>query len=538
MSTLSAPPPPLANPPASPAPAGAGRRRVLAALAIFLVLLTVYQTLVLTVVTDDVIRKGIEADEYDMIWVNVAWGVAILYSVFGAFWLAARYGMRITLAWGLAFFALGSLLLGAAVDLTSTIAARFVEGIGKGLTIAVGRSTLYKQFDRLLLVAIGFYGVCAYATRPSTPLVTAYVNDWLSWRWIHWVNVPLALAGLLAVLRYIRPDRPPKPAHVPVDWLALSTFIAWVVCLLFAFGWYRKWGGWSSDAFAAVVILCVTLPVVLVIWLGSGFSPDEHLRRLLRSRVYVLSMMVRVLLLFNLAAVLTIVGKYLIELRNDPRVVAGWVMVPASLTMAASTLLTTVFHRRKLRHAWLVAGVVGASACLWWLAGIDNFTAKEHVALVLACWGASIGLFPPVFLTDEVEGLNPKDLIYAGSLAIVGLIVPLLTIPTMTGTVIKAWSDRALDVYRANLSENRPPVAEAGARVADYYRQRGLAGAELQRETATVLGTFAAAESIAVGFRQGFRFLSLIVLGLGLTVAILLSRAARGLRAPPGAGYS
>jgi hypothetical protein len=287
-----------------------------------------------------------------------------------------------------------------------------------------------------------------------------------------------------------------------------------------------------------VVILCVTLPVVLVIWLGSGFSPDEHLRRLLRSRVYVLSMMVRVLLLLNLAAVLTIVGKYLIELRNDPRVVAGWVMLPASLTMAASTLLTTVFHRRKLRHAWLVAGVVGASACLWWLAGIDNFTAKEHVALVLACWGACIGLFPPVFLTDEVEGLSPKDMMYAGALAVVGLIVPLVTIPTMTGTVIKAWSDRALDVYRANLSENRPPVAEASGRVADYYRQRGLAGAELQRETSTVLGTFAAVESVAVGFRQGFRFLSLAVLGLGLTVALMLSHAARDLRAPPGAGYS
>jgi len=182
--------------------------------------------------------------------------------------------------------------------------------------------------------------------------------------------------------------------------------------------------------------------------------------------------------------------------------------------------------------------VVGASACLWWLAAIDNFTAKEHVALVLACWGASIGLFPPVFLTDEVEGLSPKDMLYAGALAVVGLIVPLLTIPTMTGTVIKAWSDRALDVYRANLTENRPPVAEVGARVADYYRQRGLAGADLQRETSTVLGTFAATESVAVGFRQGFRFLSLAVLGIGLTVALLLSHAARDLRAPPGAGYS
>jgi MFS family permease len=538
MSTSAAPTPPLATALASPPPAGAGRRHALAALAIFLVLVTVYQTLVLTVVTDDVIRKGIEADEYDMIWVSVVWGVAILYSVFAAFWLAARYGMRITLAWGLVFFAIGNVLLGAAVDLTSTIVARFVEGIGKGLTIAVGRSTLYKQFDRMLLVAIGFYGVCAYATRPSTPLVTAYVNEWLSWRWIYWMNVPLALLGLWAVVRYIRPDRPPKPAHVTVDWLALSTFIAWVVSILFAFGWYRKWGGWTSNAFAAVVILCLALPVVLVVWLGSGFSPDEHLKRLLRSRVYVFSMMVRVLLLLNLAAVLTIVGKYLIELRDDPRVVAGWVMVPASFAMAASTLLTTVFHRRRLRHFWLFVGVVGTSACLWWLGSLDNFTAKEHVALILACWGAAIGLFPPVFLADEVEGLNPKDMMYAGALAIVGLIVPLITIPTVTGTVTKAWSDRALDVYRANLSENRPPVMDAAGRVADYYRQRGLADLELQREASTVLGTFAATESVAVGFSQGFRFLSLAVLVLGLAVAIPLSRAARGLRAPPGAGYS
>ncbi len=83
---------------------------------------------------------------------------------------------------------------------------------------------------------------------------------------------------------------------------------------------------------------------------------------------------------------------------------------------------------------------------------------------MMACWGACIGLFPPVLLTDEVEGVNPKDMLYAGSLTVVGLVVPLLTVPTMTGTVIKAWSDRALDVYRANLSENRPPVAEAGAR--------------------------------------------------------------------------
>ena len=209
-------------------------------------------------------------------------------------------------------------------------------------------------------------------------------------------------------------------------------------------------------------------------------------------------------------------------------------MVPATLTMAATTFLTTWFHRRSLRHVWLVVGVVGTAACVWWLSSLDNFTSKEHVAVILACWGAFLGLIPPVFLTDEIEGLNPKDFLYAGALAIVGLVVPIITVPTATGTVIKAWSDRALDTYRLNLSSNRPAVSEAGSRIADYYQQRGLSGPALQQETGTVLGTFATVESVAYGFRQGLRFLSLMMLGLGLVVALLLWQSARGLRAARG----
>jgi hypothetical protein len=360
----------------------------------------------------------------------------------------------------------------------------------------------------------------------------------LSWRWMYWFYIPIALLGMLLVWRYLRPDRPPQPMHLPIDWLAVTVFVAWCVAIIFAFGWYRKWGGWTSSAFAVTVIVCVTLPVVLGVWLGSNFSPDEHLKRLLRTRVFVLAMTTRGLMLLNLVAVLTIVGEYATELRGYPRITAGWLMVPATLTMAGATLLTTWFHRRSLRHLRLVVGVVGTAACVWWLSSLDNFTPKEHLALILACWGAFLGLFPPVFLTDEIEGLNPKDFLYAGGLALVGLVVPLLTVPTATGTLIKAWSDRALDSYRLNLSTNRPAVPEAAARVAEYYQQRGLSGPPLEQETGTVLGGFAKAESVAYGFRQGLRYLSLTMLALGLTVALLLWQAAKGLRAPPGAGYS
>src|SRR6516164_8962370 len=520
------------------APIRLERRHWLAALAVLVVFFGPYQTMVQTDLTDDAVRKGLDIDDNDMIWQTVSYGVGILYGIFTGMWLAGRIGARYTIALGLVGFALGNLLCGAAVGLESFVLGRFVDGFGKMMVMGLCRTTLYKQFDRRLLVAIGLYGTFAYATRNATPLLMAELDVHLSWRWMYWFYIPIALLGMVLVQRYFRPDRPPRPMHLPISWLAVTLFLAWVVAVTFAFSWYRKWGGWTSNAFVLTVLLCVALPVILAIWLGSGYSPDEHLKRLLRTRVVILSLTVRGLMLLNLVAVLTIVGLYATELRGYPRTTAGWLMVPGTLTMAATTFLTTWFHRRSVRHVWLVVGMVGTASCVWWLSSLDNFTSKEHVALILACWGAFLGLIPPVFLTDEIEGLNPKDFLYAGTLAVVGLVAPIITVPTATGTMIKAASDAALDTYRLNLSANRPPVPEAADRVADYYRQRGLSGPALQQEIDTVLGGFATVESVAVGFQWGLRFLSIMMLSLGLTVALLLWRAARGLHAPPGAGYT
>src|SRR6516225_598217 len=524
---------------ASPAPPlRLERRHWLAALAVLFVFFAPYQTLVQTVITDDAVRKGVDVDSYDMTWVQVGYTVGLLYGAFTGLWLAPRIGARYTMALGMLSFALGALMTGSAVGLVSLAVGRGVDGFGKMMVVALCRTTLYKQFDRLLLVGIGFYGIFAYATRNATPLLMAELDVALSWRWMYWFHAPIGLVGMVLVWRYFRPDRPPQPVRLRIDWLALTVFVAWIVAIVFAFGWYRKWGGWTSNAFAVTVILCVTLPVFLVAWLGSDFSPDEHLKRLVRNRTFVLSFMTRGVMLTQLVGVLTLVGMYATELRDYPRITAGWLMVPTTLTMAGTTLLTTWLHRRGLRHVWLVVGVVGAAACIWWLSALDNFTAKEQVAVILTCWGAFLGLFPPAFLTDEIEGLNPKDFLYAGALGVVGLVVPLLTVPTATGTMVKAWSDRALDTYRLNLSSNRPSVPEAADRVGKYYRQRGLSERAVQQETGTVLGTFATDGRVAVGFQWGLRFLSLMMLTLGLIVASLLWWAARGLRAPPGAGYS
>src|SRR5215471_3567402 len=186
--------------------------------------------------------------------------------------------------------------------------------------------------------------------------------------------------------------------------------------------------------------------------------------------------------------------------------------------MAISTLLTTWFHRRSLRHLWLLVGVVGCAVCLWWMSSVDNFTSKEQVALMVGCWGLFLGLFPPAFLQDEVEGLDRRDSLYGGAVAVVFLIVPIVVIPTITSTIASAWTDRAADAQRLNLRENRPEVQKSSARVADYYHQRGVDGPELSQMTSTVLGSSVKADAVAHGIQSGLRFLSLIVGGVGLLV--------------------
>jgi MFS family permease len=496
------------------------RHPLLTAIAALPVLATVYQTLVMTDVTGDVIRKGIEGDSYQMLWTNLTWGIATLYGLFLGIWAMPRYGARLSISAGLVLFALGNLLCGASVDVPSMAASRLVEGIGKGMTISLFRSALYRQFDRSLIAAVGFYGVAAYATRHLTPLVTADLNDALSWRWIYWYNVPVAALGLALVRRTFRPDRPERPILLRIDWFAVALLAAWVASVLFAFGWYRRWGGLTSDLFSLTAALCVVLPIALLAWVFLGLSPDEHLRRLLRVRGYVLAMCVRMLLLVNFAAVVAVMGEYLTELRDYPREVAGLVLAPAAPTMAITTLLTTIFHRRRLRPLWLLVGVVGSAACLWWLSGIDNFTAKGQVAAILACWGFFLGFFPPVFLADEIEAIERRDAIYGASLSMVFLLLPLLIVPIATGTAIKVWTDRAVDSQRLNLREERTAVREAQARLADDYRQRGVDGPELSSLTASTLGGSVKAESVARGFQDGLKFLSLTMLGIGLPLGV------------------
>ena len=116
--------------------------------------------------------------------------------------------------------------------------------------------------------------------------------------------------------------------------------------------------------------------------------------------------------------------------------------------------------------------------------------------------------------------------------------MPIITVPTATGTIIKEWSDRASTCIASISAKTGRLSSSLALALRTISTTRGLSGPGLQQETGRVLGGFVAVESIAHGFRSGLRFLSLMMLAIGLAVAVSLAHAAKGLRAPPGSGYT
>jgi len=101
---------------------------------------------------------------------------------------------------------------------------------------------------------------------------------------------PLRLLALPLVRQFIKPDRPAKPMRLRIDWIGVTLFVAWIVSLTFIFGWYRKWGGWTSNAFSLSAVICARLADRSDRVVRRRFAVSEHFRRMFRVRGYVLAM--------------------------------------------------------------------------------------------------------------------------------------------------------------------------------------------------------------------------------------------------------
>jgi EmrB/QacA subfamily drug resistance transporter len=155
--------------------------------------------------------------------------MAILVPASG--WLADRYGARRVFVNAMKIYLLGSLCCGLSRSVTQLVAARVLQGIGGAMMTPVARLIVVASTPRERLVqAMNAFTLPAIIGPLMGPPLAGFLLAIANWRWIFFINLPVGLLGIAAVLRIVPRLRHKHPG--PFDGFGFATAAAGIVALL------------------------------------------------------------------------------------------------------------------------------------------------------------------------------------------------------------------------------------------------------------------------------------------------------------------
>ena len=163
---------------------------------------------VATIAYPDIARE-LHASVTQLAWISNAYMLGLTLIIPFSVWLAAIMGERALIAASLLVFAGASIMVGQASSIEALIGWRALQGLGGGLLIPVGQAMAYRQFpptERSQLTARVMS--VALLVPAFSPALGGLMVDTVSWRWIFYANLPLALGTLVLALLWIKPDVP------------------------------------------------------------------------------------------------------------------------------------------------------------------------------------------------------------------------------------------------------------------------------------------------------------------------------------------
>src|SRR2546421_6004922 len=130
--------------------------------------------------------------------------------------LGDRYGRRRVFLLGVGWFTVASVLCGLSPTVDVLVAVRALQGCGGALLTPGSLALVQASFDeRDRGRAIGAWSGLAGVSTAVGPFLGGWLIDALSWRWIFFLNVPIAVVASAAALRWVPETR--GNAETPFD---------------------------------------------------------------------------------------------------------------------------------------------------------------------------------------------------------------------------------------------------------------------------------------------------------------------------------
>ena len=327
-------------------------------------------------------------------WVTTGYLLAMAVAIPTTGWAEARWGGRRVWMVALLLFVLGSVLCALSWNDTSLIGFRILQGFAAGLilpliqTLAVRAAGGHPSSRLMATVSLPI------ALGPILgPVIGGVILNWLSWRWLFLVNVPVIAVGLVLAWRFLPADRPgPDAARPRLDVVGLALLAPALATILLGLS---NLSGTARSTTPACSSGCWSASRC---WPGSspgrlhrGGRPPIVDIRLLRLRSLGSASAVLFTAGAAMYAAMFLLPLYYQQLRGETVLHAGLILIPQGVGALAARLVVGKLVDRFGARAVTIASFLLAAAATVPFALAGPHTSQWWLGALLLVRGLGIG---------------------------------------------------------------------------------------------------------------------------------------------------
>lgn len=165
------------------------------------------------------LQQAFNTSSANVQWVVEAYALFLSALILVGGSLGDHFGRKRIFALGIALFALASIWCGCAPSIEQLIFARAIQGTGGALLVPGSLAIISAAFrEERRGQAIGTWSGFTSVTSVLGPVLGGWLVQYASWRWVFFINVPLAVVVLL-ILFWRVPESRDEEARGRLDWL-------------------------------------------------------------------------------------------------------------------------------------------------------------------------------------------------------------------------------------------------------------------------------------------------------------------------------
>jgi len=460
--------------------------------------------------------------EFDAGVSTVQWVINAYALIFGVLIvsggrLADLFGRRRIFFAGAAIFSAFSVVGGFAPDTGVLIAARGLMAIGGammwpailGMTYALLPASRAGMAGGLILGAAGFGNAAG-------PLVGGLITDVLDWRWILFLNVPIAAAAVLVTWRTVG-ESTGEDTERRIDYGGITTLSLGLIALLIALDEVTDLG-WGDPR---IVVLLAAFVVLMAAFVAIERRAGDHAlvpRDVMGNRAFTTACLAVLMMSPVFFVSLVYLPQLFQKILEWSALEAGLGLLPLMGVFAAASFAGGPLYERWGARPVLIGGATCLAAGPLLVSVLEQGDSWAQAVPGMAVTGAGIGLFYSSVTTTAVTAVAESRSSLAGGITymfqIAGGSIGL-------GIATTIFATASGDQLESDLAAGGPPLSDSQQRAVEGILAGTDSAARVQEQFAgaAVRLEQLARDAFAAGFTWAFRMVALLALiGLAITV--------------------